>query len=73
MVARIGAKQGRGTDELAPEGKKQAAAPAGTTPQSRPDTALGDASVGQALRSAYQRTVNEDVPTDLLDLLGKLD
>ncbi|MFD1950253.1 NepR family anti-sigma factor [Sphingomonas arantia] len=28
--------------------------------------------MGQALRSAYQRTVNEDVPADLLDLLGKL-
>lgn len=69
MVARIDAKQGRGTDELPPEGKKQA----GTTRRSRPDTALGDANVGQALRSAYQRTVNEDVPNDLLDLLGKLD
>jgi hypothetical protein len=28
--------------------------------------------VGQALRSIYQRTINEDVPPDLLDLLGKL-
>jgi hypothetical protein len=28
--------------------------------------------VGQALRSAYQRTVNEQIPPDLLDLLGKL-
>lgn len=28
--------------------------------------------VGQALRSIYQRTVNEDIPPDLLDLLGKL-
>lgn len=28
--------------------------------------------VGSALRSAYQKTVDEDVPDDLLDLLGKL-
>ena len=29
--------------------------------------------VGHALRSVYSSTVNEDVPADLLDLLGKLD
>ena len=28
--------------------------------------------VGQALRSAYQRTIDEQIPPDLLDLLGKL-
>lgn len=28
--------------------------------------------VGTALRSVYQRTVDEDIPADLLDLLGKL-
>jgi hypothetical protein len=28
--------------------------------------------IGSALRSAYQRTVAEDIPPDLLDLLGKL-
>jgi hypothetical protein len=28
--------------------------------------------VGSALRSVYQRTVEEQVPDDLLDLLGKL-
>jgi hypothetical protein len=27
---------------------------------------------GSALRSVYQRTINEDIPPDLLDLLGKL-
>jgi len=30
------------------------------------------AEVGSALRSIYQRTVSEDIPPDLLDLLGKL-
>ena len=30
------------------------------------------AEVGTALRSIYQRTVSEDIPPDLLDLLGKL-
>ena len=28
--------------------------------------------VGQALRSAYQRTIDEDIPPEFLDLLGKL-
>ncbi len=28
--------------------------------------------VGTALRSVYQRTVEEQIPPDLLDLLGKL-
>ena len=28
--------------------------------------------LGNALRSVYQRTINEDIPPDLLDLLGKL-
>ncbi len=32
----------------------------------------GSAEVGNALRTVYQRTVNEDIPPDLLDLLGKL-
>ena len=31
-----------------------------------------DADVGGALRSIYQRTVDERIPPDLLDLLGKL-
>lgn len=31
-----------------------------------------DRDVGHALRSVYSLTVNEDIPTDLLDLLGKL-
>ena len=38
----------------------------------RPDAKAKDANLGKALRSAYQETVNEAVPSDLLDLLGKL-
>ncbi len=30
------------------------------------------ANVGDALRSVYQRTVDEDIPPEMLDLLGKL-
>lgn len=29
--------------------------------------------MGSALRSVWQRTVEESVPSDMLDLLGKLD
>ena len=28
--------------------------------------------IGSALRSVYQRTVSEDIPPEMLDLLGKL-
>lgn len=28
--------------------------------------------LGNALRSVYQQTVNEDIPPEMLDLLGKL-
>lgn len=35
------------------------------------DRQKGD-DIGKALRSAYDRTVNEEVPPELLDLLGKL-
>jgi hypothetical protein len=31
-----------------------------------------DRDVGHALRSVYAKTVSEDVPSELLDLLGKL-
>jgi len=31
-----------------------------------------DDEVGNALRSAYERMVNEDIPPEMLDLLGKL-
>jgi hypothetical protein len=31
-----------------------------------------DRDVGHALRSVYSTTVNEEIPSELLDLLGKL-
>ena len=31
-----------------------------------------DADVGSALRSAYEQTIGEDIPREMLDLLGKL-
>jgi hypothetical protein len=32
----------------------------------------GDKEMGTALRSVYQKTVNEPIPDEMLDLLGKL-
>ncbi len=32
----------------------------------------GSPEVGQALRAAYQQAVSEDIPPEMLDLLGKL-
>jgi hypothetical protein len=39
-------------------------------PKAEPGTEKGQ--VGKTLRSVYQETVNEEVPSELLDLLGKL-
>jgi hypothetical protein len=36
-----------------------------------PDTDA-DPTIGHALRSVYERAVKEDVPQEMLDLLGKL-
>lgn len=44
------------TEDTAPSRKKRAPTP----------------EVGQALRAAYQQTVSEDIPPEMLDLLGKL-
>ncbi len=44
-------------------------APARTTDKGQ----LKDQQMGSALRSVYQKTVDEVIPDDLLDLLGKLD
>jgi hypothetical protein len=49
-------------DTKTPAGAKQAA-----------DSEKPDRDLGNALRRAYDETVNESVPDDLLDLLKKLD
>lgn len=40
-------------------------------PQSKKKRAAAP-EVGNALRSIYQKTVGEDIPPEMLDLLGKL-
>lgn len=42
------------------------------SPRQRRKRKGDDRDVGTALRSAYQKTVDEAIPADLLDLLGKL-
>jgi hypothetical protein len=44
---------------------------AGETPRPRKKKSQ-PAEYGDALRSVYQRTINEDIPPEMLDLLGKL-
>ena len=39
----------------------------------KPVTKPNDAAMGEALRSVYQKTVEESIPAEFLDLLGKLD
>jgi hypothetical protein len=45
---------------------------AGDSSESNGDGKAPDRDVGHALRSVYSRTVSEDIPPELLDLLGKL-
>jgi hypothetical protein len=42
------------------------------TRQPRKRKSGGGGEVGDALRTVYQRTINEDIPPEMLDLLGKL-
>jgi hypothetical protein len=42
-------------------------------PAAKSANGKNDRDMGSALRSVYQRAVDEEVPQDLLDLLGKLD
>jgi hypothetical protein len=45
-----------------------------TVPAKKPTKVLDkDQQMGSALRSVYQKTVDETIPDDLLELLGKLD
>ncbi|MGP1354376.1 MAG: NepR family anti-sigma factor [Parasphingopyxis sp.] len=45
-------------------------------PEEQPQGDSGNPSksdIGDALRSAYEDAVNEEIPAEMLDLLGKLD
>ena len=43
------------------------------SPERRSNKRAESNDVGHALKSVYDRTLNEAIPPDLLDLLGKLD
>lgn len=43
------------------------------TPRKKKTAPRDDGHIGNALRSVYQRTVSEDIPLEMLDLLKKLD
>ena len=42
-------------------------------PKSQADQTQRDVAMGAALRTVYQKTVEESVPDEFLDLLSKLD
>lgn len=45
----------------------------GRDDEARAERKPGDRDLGHALRTVYIETVKEDIPAELLDLLGKLD
>jgi hypothetical protein len=61
--------RGRGKLALSDDKKKR-----GTkgSPQRDGGSGAADRDIGHALRSVYSKTVGEDIPPELLDLLGKL-
>lgn len=63
-----GAKPKSGSDKSADEKSRGAK---GEKRPGAPRKNQGD--VGRVLRSVYDTTLNEDIPDDFLDLLGKLD
>ena len=74
--------RGKGNSELADDtsdvSKSDASRTAGSIPaptspaRRRNSVKAGDGQVGQTLRTVYQQTVNENIPAEMLDLLGKL-
>ena len=44
-----------------------------TTKTSNAKVQNKDRDMGAALRTVYQKTVDESIPSEMLDLLGKLD
>ncbi len=70
----------RGMDEMN-DREKDMAGGGGGNPTQQPGSAAGEpsepltnekADLGNALRTVYQRTVEEDVPQEMLDLLRRL-
>ncbi|KQS01938.1 hypothetical protein ASG11_14060 [Sphingomonas sp. Leaf357] len=61
----------RSGDESSRSSRKPAST--GKTPVGSTRVQSKDRDMGAALRTVYQKTVEEDIPSDLLDLLGKLD
>ncbi len=47
-------------------------APGGTRPAAGPRARKASGDVGRALRAAYHEVVEERIPPEMLDLLGKL-
>lgn len=64
----------KGTGILAADDEdKKVPTDSGTSRGARPKKGSErDGNVGNALRSVWQQTVSEDIPSDMLDLLGKL-
>jgi hypothetical protein len=56
--------------------RKSDPAPRADTPPTSPPSSkrkrTGTPEVGQALRSVYQQTIDEQIPPEMLELLGKL-
>ena len=57
---------------VARDEKKRPVRTPASAARGRPAEGGSGGNVGNALRSVYDQTINEDIPDDILDLLGKL-
>ena len=63
-----------GTEKKGSRGAQQAAPDGPPTSSGSPKGGKGDGrDVGRALRTVYDRALEESIPKEMLDLLGKLD
>ncbi|MBA3666565.1 MAG: hypothetical protein H0W65_02425 [Sphingomonas sp.] len=68
MLVREGDERLSGTEKAS--GDRVSGKPGASAPQKRK---VKSGTVGRALRTVYDDMLREEVPTDFLDLLGKLD
>jgi hypothetical protein len=58
---------------LAKSGDKTGSGEPPTPPERRASKRAPSGNIGSALRSVYDGALHEDIPPEMLDLLGKLD
>ena len=73
MTERGASDDGKGSASAPAEPRTKTRAKTATASNKRGNAGKEDGHVSQALRTVYQRAIDEDIPSEMLDLLKKLD